>query len=154
MIRWMVAALALASAPATLAGQVPDSAKGRLTRDGVLRASAQVDSVFVDRKKPAGEIDTGDWASYLLARLGGGRIQDGLGIEVKADSSQIEVRGKLQDLPPETRALLGPLATMVDSSTVIAATITMQRTGREVVRFWLKATGSMAFRFPSLSSSP
>ena len=42
-----------------LAAQAPDSVRGRLSNDGVLRASAQVDSVFVDRRKSAAEIDGG-----------------------------------------------------------------------------------------------
>jgi hypothetical protein len=107
-----------------------------------------VDSVFVDRTKSAGTIDGGDWASYLLARLGAGRIPDGLGIEVVVDSTRIDVHGRLQDLPAQTRALLGPVASMVDSNTVIAADVLVQRTGPELVRFWLKGLRVNGFPFP------
>ena len=57
-----------AAAPGT--GQAPSP--GHLSNDGVLRASSQVDSVFVARTKADGRVDGGDWASYLLARLGAG----------------------------------------------------------------------------------
>lgn len=149
LIRTSMAVAILAALPsAVVLAQVPDSAKGRLSMDGVLRASSQVDSVFVDRTKPAGAIDGGDWASYLLARLGAGKIPDGLGIEVVVDSSRIEVHGRLQDLPLEARALLGPVASMVDSTTMIAADVLVQRTGAEVVRFWLKGLRVNGFPFP------
>lgn len=121
---------------------------GRLSVDGVLRASATVDSVFVDRTAATGSIDGGDWASYLLARLGAGEIPDSLGIEVVIDSTRIVVRGRLQDLPAETRALLGPLAAMVDAGTVIAADVAMQRTGPQVVRFWLRGLSLNGIPFP------
>ena len=143
---WGVALGILAMAEAS--GQPPDSLRGRLSNDGVTRASASVDSVFVDRTKPAAAIDGGDWASYLLARLGAGRIPDGLGIAIVVDSTRIRVRGRLQDLPQETRDLLGPIAGMVDSSTVIVADVIMQRTGREVVRFWLRGLTVNGFPFP------
>ncbi|MHB1327699.1 MAG: hypothetical protein ACYC2K_05795 [Gemmatimonadales bacterium] len=123
--------------PALAAQTNPDP--GKLSKEGVLRGSATVDSVFVDRTKPQGAVDGGDWASYLLARLGAGPIPDGLGIVVGVDTSHIDVRGRLQDLPLEARALLGPVASMVDSSTMISATVLMQRTGPEVLRFWLRS---------------
>lgn len=127
---------------------------GRLSSDGVLRASATVDSVFLDRNRPEGLIDGGDWASYLLARLGGGRVPDSLGIEVLVDTAAIAVQGRLQDLPPETRALLGPLANMVDSTSVIVADVVLQRTGREVARFWLRGIKLNGFPFPEFLLGP
>jgi hypothetical protein len=147
----LAGALLLLAIPTVAWGQNParpDSTNDRLSNDGVLRASAQVDSVFVDRAKRAADIGGGDWASYLLARLGAGKIPDGLGIAVTVDTAKIEVRGRLQDLPLETRALLGPVASMVDSSTVITADVLMGRTGPEVVRFWLKGIKVNGFPFP------
>ncbi len=119
---WLVG-LAAIIAGSGLSAQTPDSLRGRLSNDGVLRASVVVDSVFLDRTKLTATIDGGDWASYLLARLGAGRIPGGLGIEVVVDTVRILVRGRLQDLPPETRGLLGPVASMVDSSTMIVADV-------------------------------
>jgi hypothetical protein len=127
---------------------------GRLSADGVGRATAQVDSVFVDRSKRDGRIDGGDWASYLLARLGAGRVPDSLGVVVAIDTSHIEVRGRIQDLPAETRRLLGSLSTMVDSTTVIAADVTLQRTGPEVIRFRLRGLKVNGFPFPDFLLGP
>ncbi len=145
---WPSALVALLVTPGMLAAQTPDSLRGRLSNDGVLRATAQVESVFVDRTAPAAEVDGGDWASYLLARLGAGKIPEGLGIGIRVDTARIEVRGRLQDLPAETRALLGPIASMVDSSTVITADVLMGRTGPEVVRFWLRGLRLNGYPFP------
>jgi hypothetical protein len=127
---------------------------GRLSTDGVVRATAQVDSVFVDRSKRDGRIDGGDWASYLLARLGAGKVPDSLGLVVSIDTAHIEVRGRIQDLPAETRRLLGSLSTMVDSTTVIAADVTLQRTGPEIVRFWLRGLKVNGFPFPDFLLGP
>jgi hypothetical protein len=127
-----------------------DRALGTLSNAGVVRASAMVDSVFVDRQLRQGRIDGGDWASYLLARLGTGPIPDTLGIEVAVDSAGIEVRGRLDDLPPEARQLLGPLANMVAPSTPIVADVILQRTGPRVARFWLRGLEVNGFRFPEL----
>lgn len=149
MIRWATAALLLGAAPAW--AQTPTR---HLSTDGVHRAAAMVDSVFLDRTRPEGRIDPGDWASYMLARLGAGPIPDSLGIEVSVDTARIEVRGRLQDLPAESRALLGPLASAVDSNTVIVADITLQRTGREVARFWLRRLVVNGFPFPEFLLAP
>lgn len=125
-------------------------APGTLSNGGVTRASAMVDSVFVDRLVPEARIEGGDWASYLLARLGAGPIPDTLGIQVKVDTSRIEVRGRLQDLPLEARQLLGPLALMVDSTTEVSADVVLQRTGPRVARFWLRGLEVNGFRLPEL----
>ena len=82
-MRWLL--LGLAFAGGTAAAQTPP-APGRLSNDGVVRAASQVDSVFVDRTKQSALIDGGDWASYLLARLGAGPIPDSLGIAIGIDS--------------------------------------------------------------------
>jgi len=142
-----------AGALAPVAGQGNPNPR-RLSNDGVFRASATVDSVFLDRSRTEGLIDGGDWASYLLARLGSGRVPDSLGIEVIVDTAAIAVQGRLQDLPPETRALLGPIASMVDSSSVIVADVVLQRTGREVVRFWLRGIKLNGFPFPEFLLGP
>jgi hypothetical protein len=133
---------------ATIARPVAAQQNGHLSRAGVLRATATVDSVFVDRKLAQGRVEAGDWASYLLARLGAGPIPDTLAIVIAIDSSHIEVHGRLKDLPLEARRLLGPLASMVDSSTVVAADVSLQRTGPEVVRFFLRALRINGFPFP------
>jgi hypothetical protein len=127
---------------------------GHLSRQGVVRATATVDSVFVARTLEAGQVEGGDWASYLLARLGADQIPDSLAITVAIDTSRIEVRGRLQDLPLEARRLLGPLATMVDSSTVVAADVGFQRTGPQVIRFFLRGLKVNGFPFPEFLLGP
>jgi hypothetical protein len=127
---------------------------GRLSRDGVVRATATVDSVFVARTAKSGRVEGGDWGSYLLARLGAGAIPDTLAIVIAVDTAHIEVHGRLQDLPLEARRLLGPLATMVDSSTVVAADVALQRTGREIVRFYLRGIKINGFPFPEFLLGP
>jgi hypothetical protein len=129
-------------------GAQDNPSPGRLSNAGVLRATAIVDSIFVARTKSDGRIDGGDWASYLLARLGAGPVPDTLGVEVVIDTSHVEVRARLRDLPAETRALVGPLAAMVDSNTLVVADITFERTGREVARFWLRGIKINGFPFP------
>jgi len=148
MMALRLAGVLVAAQLTPLAAQAPDSLRGLLSNEGVIRATAEVDSVFVARLKPSASIGGGDWASYLLARLGAGIIPDSLGILVEVDTARIQVRGRLQDLPQETRDLLGPVASMVDSSTVIVAHVLMQRTGPQVVRFWLRGITVNGFAFP------
>jgi len=148
----MSAAAALVTLSAAVAA-AQTTGNGRLTNQGVVRASALVDSVFIDRTLKQARIEAGDWASYLLARLGG-QIPDSLGLVVQIDSAGIQVRGRLQDVPPEARGLLGPLAAMVDSSTVIVAYVTLQRTGREGARFWLKGISVNGFALPEFVLAP
>ncbi len=150
-MKWLL--LGVAFAGGTAAAQTPP-APGRLSNDGVVRAASQVDSVFVDRTKRAALIDGGDWASYLLARLGAGPIPDSLGISIEIDSTHIKVSGRLADLPPETRGLLGPLAARFDPNTVIVASVIVQRTGPEVVRFWLRGLTVNGFPFPEFFMAP
>jgi hypothetical protein len=139
-------ALVFALTGATLGAA--QSNPGRFSRAGVVRATATVDSVFVARTLESGRIEGGDWASYLLARLGAGPIPDTLAITVTVDSTGIQVNGRLQDLPLEARRLLGPLASMVDSSTVVAADVGLRRSGREVIRFFLRGLRVNGFPFP------
>ncbi len=149
-MKWVLLGFMLTAEAAAQAG--PTS--GRLSNAGVGRAASQVDSVFVDRTKPAALIDGGDWASYLLARLGAGPVPDSLGIAIVIDSTHIEVSGSLADLPPETRALLGPLAARFSPNTVIVADVIVQRTGPELVRFWLRGLNVNGLPFPEFFLAP
>jgi hypothetical protein len=118
----------------------PDStgpAPGRITRAGVVRAQAVVDSVFLDRHAPAGQIEGGDWASYLMARLGVTPLPENSEILIAVDTQGIVLSGRLQDLPAEARAMLGPLAALVDSGTVLAADIALIPAGRGLSHFRL-----------------
>lgn len=126
------AAASLFSLPA--AAQVPlDS----VTPGGVTRASAVVDAVFVDRLLPQGMVGAGDWASYLMARLGIVPIPPDLKVRVTSDSTRVVISSRMDELPPEARAALGPFVAMFPPTTRIEGDITLLRPAREVVQFYL-----------------
>jgi len=119
---------------------------GRITRTGVARAQAVVDSVFLDRLTPQGYIEGGDWVSYLMARLGVEPIPENTEIKVKVDTSHVEFSSRLQDLPAEARAMLGALEALVDSSTVLTAEIEQIPAAKGVAHFRLSRV--LIGRFP------
>ncbi len=149
--RWSI--FALFFVVARLSGQTappasPADPPGRITRIGVARAQAVVDSVFLDRVMPEGIIEGGDWVSYLMARLGVEPIPENTEIRVKVDSTQVEFSGRLQDLPAETRAMLGPLSALVDSNTVLTAEIVQLPAAKGVAHFQLKRVLVGGFPIP------
>jgi hypothetical protein len=121
---------------------------GRITRVGVARAQAMVDSVFLDRRIPQGFIDGGDWASYLMARLGVEPLPENTAIAVVVDSTQVEFSSRLQDLPPEARRMFGPLEALVDSSTVLTAEIVQLPAAKGIAHFQLKRVLVGSFPVP------
>ena len=120
----------------------------RLSMGGVGRAATQVDSVFIDRTSVSTEVTGGDWVSYLAARLGALPIPDSVGIRVAVDSQQIRIRGRIRDLPEETRALFGPIQFMVDETALLEATVVMAPTRPGVVRFVLTTISVNGFLIP------
>ena len=137
----LVAALAALSAPAQ---------PGHISRAGVARAQAVVDSVFLDRKALEGTIEGGDWASYMMARLGVEPIPENTEILIAVDSQHIVLSGRIQDLPQEARAMIGPLAALVDSSTVLAAEIALLPASPGLSHFRLQAVSIGGFPVPEL----
>jgi hypothetical protein len=109
-----------------------------ITALGVFRASAVVDSVFVDRLAGSGFVSVGDWASYLMARLGVVPIPPDLKIRVVSDSQRIRLSTLVGDLPYEAKRAMGPLVGMLPPDTEIAGEITLTRSSPEVVRFHLE----------------
>ena len=107
-----------------------------------------VDSVFLDRQVLQGQIEAGDWASYLMARLGVEPIPENTEIMVVADTNHVEFSGRLQDLPQEARNMLGPLAALIDTSTVITAEIVQIPEGRGLAHFRLRAVRIGSFPVP------
>jgi hypothetical protein len=106
---------------------------------GILRASAVVDSVFVDRTVPQGFVFAGDWGAYLMVRLGAVPIPEDLKIAVLADTSRMVLRTRVGDLPLEARTALGPLLGMVPPETVVEGDIVLWTMGPQVARFRLDA---------------
>jgi hypothetical protein len=123
---------------------------GRISRAGVARAQAVVDSVFLDRKSLEGTIEGGDWASYLMARLGVEPIPENTEIVIAGDSEHIVLSGRLQDLPQEARAMIGPLAALVDSSTVLAADIALLPAAQGLSHFRLQGVSIGGFPVPEI----
>jgi hypothetical protein len=105
---------------------------------GIPRANRLVESVFITRETREQLVSGGDWVSYMAARLGAVPIPDQTGIRVAVDSQRILVDGRMVDLPPETRALFGPIAMLVDSNTVL----------RAEVRFVLATISVNGFQIP------
>jgi hypothetical protein len=106
---------------------------------GIVRASAVVDSVFVDRTLPHGFVFGGDWGAYLMARLGAVPIPEDLRVAVVADTQHIILRTRVGDLPFLAKQALGPLLGMLPPETTVEAEIGLDRLGPQVVRFRLLA---------------
>lgn len=103
----------------------------------IARANAKVERVFIERSVTSDTIGGGDWVSYLAARLGALPIPDTTGIRVVVDTHRIVVRGRVVDLPAETRALFWPLQFFSDTTTTLEAEVVMAPTGPGAVRFVL-----------------
>lgn len=129
-------ALALGPFASVAPAQVPQDS---VTQMGVARASAVVDAVFVDRLIPRGTVGAGDWASYLMARLGIVPIPADVRVRVRSDSNLVRISSRVRDLNAQTRAALGPIAGMMPPDTEIAGDIIVQRPLPEVLQFYLAA---------------
>lgn len=125
--------LSLVAGP--LLGQEP--AGDPLTNQGVVRASAAVDSVFIDRTLSHAPVAGGDFASYLMARLGIRPIPPDLRLRVTVDTTLILFHGRIEDLPGEARRALGPLLGFFGPETPVAAQVQLESAGPRAVRFRL-----------------
>jgi len=130
-----LAALIILATPAMAQSraQVADS----VSLEGVLRANAVVDSVFVSRLARRGEIAPGDFGAYLLARLGVEPFPEDLAWRIQADSGLIVIRGRFKDIPEESRKLFGNLLMFVDSTTTLVAEVRPGPAGPGLARFRL-----------------
>jgi hypothetical protein len=137
-LRLAVAAALMLGAAVPLAGQAPEISGDPLTNEGVVRASALVDSVFIDRLIPSATSGAGDFASHLMARLGVAPIPADLRFRVLADSQRILLRGRSADLPAAARAELGGFLQLVPAESVIEAEVTLLPVGLRGVRFHLR----------------
>lgn len=105
--------------------------------EGVYRAAAVVDSVFVDGLSRRGEIAPGDFGAYLLVRLGVEPFPEDLAWRVQAEQDIIFIRGRFKDIPEESRALFGNLLMFVDSTTTLDVEVRMAPAGPALARFRL-----------------
>lgn len=125
---------------APVAAQVPNGAPAPIDSvsiEGVMRAAAVVDSVFVDRLAVSGQIAPGDFGAYLLARLGVQPFPEALAWRVTADSGVLFLRGRFKDIPEESRGLFGNMLIFVDSTTTLAAEVRTAPAGPGLARFRL-----------------
>lgn len=146
---------ALALAVGLVAGR-PEAAAAQssdwdsITQAGVVRAAAVVDSVFVDRQALRGFVGAGDWAAYLMARLGVNPVPRDLKIRVVGDTSRVRLSSRLGDLPYEARRALGPLLGILPPDAEIAGDITLVPAARNVVRFHLATVRLNGVPIPEL----
>jgi hypothetical protein len=137
--RFLATAVVIFGGVGSLAGQALEVSGDPLTNEGVVRASALVDSVFIDRVIPRATAAGGDFASHLMARLGVVPIPSDLRFRVMVDSQRILLRGRSMDLPAAARAELGGFLQMVPPEAMIEADVRLVPIGLRGVRFHLRA---------------
>jgi hypothetical protein len=153
---WYAAVLLLVLGAAPLAAQdaIPRLPGGRITNAGVARANRAVDSVFVVRTLAADTIEIGDFAGYLLARLGVPPFGDSLKFAVTADTMRARITGRLMDFPVEARSELGPIFTFIDSTSVFSVDISMPQHSDRLMRFRLERATLRGIPIPDLLLDP
>lgn len=152
----LVLCLLLAAVPAPARAQMPDEPGewAAITGPGVARAAAQVDSVYVDRQLPEVTVAGGDFAGYLMARLGLRAIPPDFGFRVATDTALIRIGGRISDLPAEARQALSQLVLMLPASTRLEAQVELARAGPEAVRFHLRSATVDGVAIPEMLLAP
>lgn len=146
----LVGFVAAASAAVAQSSPIPVGGAGRITAAGVVRAQAVVDSVFLDRTSRVGLIESGDWASYLMARLGVTPLPERSEMLVTVDTGGVVISGRIQDLPQEAREMVGPLLALVDSSTILAANVVKVPSGKGLAHFRLRSVTVGGYPVPEV----
>ena len=155
LIRTCFALLALAAAGALQAQTArPDTTPLRITPEGVTRASALVDSVYVDRQLRQATVDGGDFTAYLMARLGVRALPPEFGYRVIVDTSLIRIGGRIADLPAEARRALAQLILVLPPETRLEAQVELLPAGREAVRFHLRGATVQGVPVPEALFAP
>lgn len=144
----------LVAAPLFAQEAVPRLPGSRITNAGVARANRAVDSVFIARTLPADTIEIGDFAGYLLARLGVPPFTDSLNFAVTADTMRVRISGRLMDFPIEARSELGPIFTFIDSTSVFSVDISMPQFSERLMRFRLERATVRGIPIPDLLLTP
>jgi hypothetical protein len=109
-----------------------------------------VDSVYIDRRLPQARVDGGDFAAYLLARLGAGDLPPDFGYRVSMDTSRVLIGGRVMDLPPQAKQSLSQLVLMLPPETWIEADVRLLPAGREGVRFHLQGASVQGIAIPEM----
>jgi hypothetical protein len=145
---------ARAQTPAEGARSAAAHRPGRLSSAGVYRAEARVDSVYTQRINRQAFVDAGDFASYLIARLGVKPFPDNLAIDIGVDTSAVTLSSQVQQLPPAVKASLGPALMFLDPSSVIAADVALFKKQPGVMRFHLRSLLVNGVPMPEALLSP
>jgi hypothetical protein len=146
--------VALSVAPAGAQDSTVRAPRGRITNAGVSRANLSVDSVFVKRTATADTIEIGDFAGYMLARLGVPPFSDSLKFVVSADTARVRISGRLMDFPVEARTELGPIFTFLDSTSVFEVDMSMPQGSDRLMRFRLQRTTVRGIPIPDMLLLP
>ncbi len=144
----------LFTAPLGAQNAAPRPPGGRITNAGVARANRAVDSVFIIRKLSGDTIEIGDFAGYLLARLGVPPFGDSLNFVVTSDTVRVRITGRLMDFPLEARAELGPIFTFIDSTSVFSVDISMPQFSDRLMRFRLERATVRGIPIPDMLLTP
>lgn len=131
-----------------------DTAWRPITAGGILRASALVDSVYIDRQLPQARVDGGDFTAYLLARVGAGAVPPDFGYRVTMDTTRVRIGGRVSDLPAEARQSLSQLLMFLPPSAWLEADVRLLPAGREGVRFHLQGASVQGIPVPESVLSP
>jgi hypothetical protein len=146
--------IVLGQAPAEAARSAGVHGPARLSSAGVYRAAARVDSVYVERINRQAFVDAGDFASYLIARLGVKPFPDDLAIAVGVDTGAVTLSSQVQQLPPAVKASLGPALMFLDPTSVIAADVALLKSQPGVMRFHLRSLLVNGVAMPEALLSP
>ncbi|MDH4130222.1 MAG: hypothetical protein OEW17_01755 [Gemmatimonadota bacterium] len=131
-----------------------DAAWRPITADGILRASALVDSVYIDRQLPQARVDGGDFAAYLLARLGAGALPADFGYRVSMDTTRVRIGGRVTDLPAMAKQSLSQLVLWLPPNTWLEADVRLLPAGKQGVRFHLEGASVQGIPIPETVLSP
>jgi hypothetical protein len=149
-----ILSLALLLARPAEAQVTGDTAWRPITADGILRASALVDSVYIDRQLPQARVDGGDFTAYLLARVGAGAVPPDFGYRVSMDTTRVRIGGRVSDLPAEARQSLSQLIMFLPPSTWLEADVRLLPAGQEGVRFHLQGASVQGIPVPEAVLTP
>lgn len=154
-IRAWIILLALGPAfPLQAQTDPPDTLPRPISPEGVPRASALVDSVYVDRLLHQATVDGGDFTAYLMARLGVRDLPPDFGYRVAIDSSLIRIGGRIADLPGEARLALAQLVMVLPLETRLEAQVELVPAGPEAVRFHLRGATVQGVPVPEAFFAP
>lgn len=153
-LRTTCALLCLTLLGRSLTAQSPTTDPRPISPEGVVRASAMVDSVFIDRQLPRATIDGGDFAAYLMARLGARNLPPDFAYTVVIDTSLIRIGGTIAELPREAREALSQVVLLLPPDTRLEAQIEVARAGREAVRFHLRTATVQGVPIPEPFLAP